>query len=60
MEANDKAMRGLGRLTYRTGGMPHHAVREAKKLLGRDVTTAERQALVDGWMAERRETAEAK
>lgn len=49
------ALRGLGRYTYRTGGMPHHAARAARELLGRELTTAERQALVDGWTAERRD-----
>lgn len=49
------AMRGLGRLAYRTGGFPSHGVVAAKKLLCRDLTTAERQGIVDGWIAERRE-----
>lgn len=51
------ALRGAGRLAYRTGGFPHHAVAAMRDTLGRDLTTAERQSIVDGWTAERREVA---
>lgn len=49
------ALRGLGRLAYRNGGFPAHGVRQARELLGRELTTEDRQAVVDGWTAERRE-----
>lgn len=49
------ALRGIGRLAYRTGGMPHHGARTARELLGRALVTAELQAVTDGWTAERRE-----
>lgn len=48
------ALRGLGRLAYRNGGFPAQGVRQARELLGRELTTADRQAVVDGWTAERR------
>jgi hypothetical protein len=56
MNTNTKALRGLGRLTYRTGGFPSHAVAAARQLLGRELTTADRQAVVDGWTAERHDS----
>lgn len=52
------ALRGIGRLTYRTGGMPHHGTRTARELLGRPLVTEEMQAVTDGWTAERREMVE--
>ena len=56
---NLPALRGSGRLAYRTGGFPSHAVTAMRSVLGRDLTTEERTAIVDGWAAERRELAEA-
>lgn len=53
-----RALRGLGRLAYRTGGFPHHACRTARDLLGRELTTVDRQAIADGWTSERREMQE--
>lgn len=47
--------RGAGRLAFRTGGFPADAVRAMRTTLGRDLTTQERQAIVDRWAAERRE-----
>jgi hypothetical protein len=60
LDANESAtslpaLRGIGRLAYRQGGFPHHGVRMARLALGRELTTADRQAVVDGWTAERRE-----
>lgn len=55
MTSNIQALRGLGRLTYRNGQFPAHAVKVARDLLGRELTTEDRQAISDGWTAERRE-----
>lgn len=49
------ALRGAGRLAFRTGGFPHHAVSQMRSVLGRDLTTEERTAILDGWAAERGE-----
>lgn len=46
---------GAGRLAYRTGGFPSHGVAAMRAVLGRDLTAQERQGIVDGWAAERRE-----
>ncbi len=51
-----RSLRGLGRLAYRNGQFPAHAVKVARDLLGRDLTTEDRQAIVDGWSAERADT----
>lgn len=55
MTNTNQALRGLGRLTYRQGGFPSHGVKAARELLGRELTTEDRQAVCDGWYAERRE-----
>lgn len=60
MTDNEKTstLRGIGRYSYRMGGMVHHACQSAADTLGRPLSADERAHVMAGWSAERQDMAE--